>query len=206
MEEVTRGAEAVIYLEGDKIFKERLPKRYRVKELDDTLRKARTRKEAKLLSLARRAGVPTPLVYHVDTRKGSIEMEHVEGTQMKNVLNSCPEKERKNLCMEIGKDIGKLHETNIIHGDLTTSNMMLRGDRVFFIDFGLGEVEESVEAKGVDILVFKRALHSTHYGIEKECFEAAMNGYSEEFPGHEKVMERLKIIERRGRYFSERGA
>jgi len=206
MEEVKRGAEAVIYLEGGRIFKERVPKGYRVKKLDDDLRKGRTKREARLISLARRAGVPTPVVYHVDLQRANIEMGYVKGEQIKKLLDALPEKERGALCMEIGRNIGKLHKNNIIHGDLTTSNMILEGERLFFIDFGLGEVEDSVEAKGVDILVFKRSLNSTHYLVCKECFETAMEGYSEEFEGHEAVMSRLETIEKRGRYFSERGA
>lgn len=204
MEMMSKGAEADIYLHDGRIFKERIPKSYRVKELDENLRKTRTKKEAKLISLARRAGVPTPFIYDVDLEKMRIEMGHVEGGKIKSLIDKMDEEQRGEVFEEIGRCIGRLHSKHIIHGDITTSNMILSGGRVFFIDFGLGEVNESVEAKGVDLLVLKKALHSTHYRFENECFDRVLKGYREEFNGWEEVLNRLRVIEKRGRYFAER--
>jgi len=198
---IGRGAEANLYLEGEEVVKERIPKNYRVPELDRMLRTTRTRREARLLSAARRAGVPTPVVYDVDNPGTTLRMAHVPGPQVKKEIDSMGSKERKNLFRRIGELAGRLHRAHIIHGDLTTSNMIHSGKRIFFIDFGLGEISEAVEAKGTDLLVFKKSLRSTHHEHEDECLEAFMEGYREAYPGAGPVLERLAEIEKRGRYF-----
>ncbi len=202
MKLIDKGAEANLYLDKDTIIKERIKKAYRVTELDETLRKSRTKREARLISFARRAGVPTPVIRDIDGN--IVKMDFIKGEQVKDVLNRVLKDERKRICEEIGKHAGRLHKNNIIHGDMTTSNMILKGDRIFFIDFGLGEINDTVEAKGVDILVFKKSLRSTHYRFEKECLDAFIKGYSLEYEGYKDVLERLGSIEKRGRYFAKR--
>jgi len=95
---------------------------------------------------------------------------------------------------EIGRSVRKLHDANIIHGDLTTSNMILK-DKVYFIDFGLGFFSTRIEDKAVDLFLFKKALESKHHEVWEECFKEVLKAY-----GDQKVMERLKEIEKRGRY------
>ena len=204
MEMIGKGAEANIYLDGNSVIKERIKKVYRVKELDETLRRARTKREAKLISMARAAGVPTPFITDVDSTKTSLTIDYVNGRQIKKILNAISKDERKGICREIGRSAGKLHKNHIIHGDMTTSNMILKDDKIYFIDFGLGEVNEAIEAKGVDLLVFKKSLRSTHFKYEKECLDAFLKGYSTEYKNCAKILKRLDTIERRGRYFSER--
>ncbi|MFQ5801213.1 MAG: KEOPS complex kinase/ATPase Bud32 [Candidatus Hydrothermarchaeales archaeon] len=201
---IKRGAEAVITIKDGTVLKDRVKKSYREEHLDGALRKGRTKKEAKLMALAKRAGVPTPFITDVDVSEGSIEMSHVRGERIKDILNETASPKRKEICRTIGEQVGRLHKNHIIHGDLTTSNMILSQVRVYFIDFGLGEINESVEAKGVDLLLFKKALHSAHWKVAEECFTAMVEGYKEEYQKAEAVLERLKVIERRGRYFSER--
>jgi len=125
MDEVKRGAEAVVTVSENRVLKERVPKGYRVSALDDFLRSKRTRQEAKLISLAKRAGVPAPLIRHVDPGKGVIEMSHIAGAKLKDVLNNLDASKRIAVCRTIGTQIGRLHSHHIIHGDLTTSNMIL---------------------------------------------------------------------------------
>lgn len=204
MEMIGKGAEADIYLDGNVVIKERVKKPYRELELDRSLRKLRTKREAKLISAARSAGVPTPFISDVDSVGTSLTLEYINGEKIKNILNTLPVKKRKDVLREIGRSTGKLHKNHIIHGDLTTSNMILKGDKIFFIDFGLGEVNESIEAKGVDLLVFKKSLRSTHFKYEKECLDAFLEGYYSECENHEEILKRVHTIERRGRYFSER--
>ena len=134
-------------------------------------------------------------------------MEFIEGRQVKQVLDSFSSKKKAHLCRHIGTLIGRLHSHGIIHGDLTTSNMILtKHDTVVFVDFGLSERSEELEARGVDLHLMKRAFQSTHYKYAGECFEAVTKGYTE-IIGAEmltKVMEKVTEIEKRGRYVSER--
>ena len=204
MPDIKKGAEAVVTLESKRVVKNRLKKNYRNAILDSDLRIGRTKREAKLMSLAKKAGVPTPFITDVNLKDGIIEMTRVEGDKLKDVLNEFESKKRLKICRTVGGYIVKLHKNHIIHGDLTTSNIMLAGDRVVFIDFGLGEINESIESKGVDLLLFKKALDSAHWKVADECFKEAVAAYFEEFDRANEVLERLKVIERRGRYVSER--
>ena len=208
---IKKGAEANLYLEewhGRKvIMKRRLSKAYRLSELDKAIRAQRTLREPQLIHRAKEAGVPTPTIFLIDTVDTNIIMEYIEGKQVKQILSDLPPSERLHLCRHIGMLIGRLHNHGIIHGDLTTSNMILTSTgKVFFVDFGLGEQSEELEVKGVDLHLMKRALQSTHYKYAKECFDAVLEGYAEtvgEAPA-KSVLEKIQEIERRGRYIAER--
>ena len=204
MEMIGKGAEANIYKSGDAVIKERIKKVYRVRKLDKSLRRSRTKREAKLISMARRVGVPTPFIRDIDEKKNSITLDYIDGHKIRKILNDSTRPERARICEEAGKSAGLLHENHIIHGDLTTSNMIQKDGTIFFIDFGLGEINEAVEAKGVDLLVFKKSLRSTHFKHEKECLEAFIDGYSQKFTKCNEILKRLETIEKRGRYFSKR--
>jgi len=103
--------------------------------------------------------------------------------------------------------IGKLHKYGIVHGDLTTSNMIqARDGKIFFVDFGLGEKTRELEAKGVDLHLMKRALQSTHFKFAEECFKSVIEGYASILDGEtvKNVLDKIGEIERRGRYIAER--
>ena len=111
------------------------------------------------------------------------------------------------LCIAIGILIAKLHSHGLIHGDLTTSNMILSPEgKIFFVDFGLGEKNVEVEAQGVDLHLMKRALQSTHYLFWEDCFKNVLCGYTSVrgVEVAENVYEKIREIERRGRYVEER--
>nr|WP_206204514.1 Kae1-associated kinase Bud32 [Thermococcus sp. 21S7] len=212
---IKQGAEARIYLgefgeyfgaellPGERIIiKHRIPKRYRIREIDERLRKERTVREARVLHRAKEFGVNCPYVYEVDTRDMKIAMEFIDGERLKELLERLPMEERLKLCREIGRQVGRLHEAGVVHGDLTTSNMILREGRVYLIDFGLADFDPTLEARGVDLHLLRRAMESTHYTWFERGFEAVLEGYSE-VRGEEKAEEiRAKIeeIESRGRY------
>ena len=208
---IKKGAEANLYLEnwhGKKvIIKERIPKKYRLPVLDERIRTYRTVHEPQLMHEAKKAGVPTPTIYMVDLAKKSIIMEYVEGKQVKRIMNQLSAKERIELCKKIGILIGRLHKNGIIHGDLTTSNMILTSNgKICLVDFGLGEFSKEREAKGVDLHLMRRALQSTHYLFAEESFNAVLEGYAEAVGEVEakKVLEKIREIELRGRYIAER--
>jgi len=189
-EEIGRGAEAVITREGDRVTKVRLPKGYRVQALDERIRRERTVMESRIISEARRCGVPTPIVLDVD--RFSLIMEHIEGTKLKEVID--PE-----LSEMVGELVGRLHACGIIHGDLTTSNMILKEDKIYFIDFGLAFHDRSLEAQGVDVHVFFQTVESTHDRSE-ELVEAFLRGYAKTYSRAGEVLKRVREIEARGRY------
>jgi len=208
---IKKGAEANLYLEDwhnrKVIMKRRLPKEYRIQELDKEIRSQRTMHEPQVIHKAKEAGVPTPTIFMVDVAEANIIMEFVDGKQVKQVLNDLPPEERLRLSRHIGGLIGRLHKHGIIHGDLTTSNMILTPyGKVVFVDFGLSERSTELETRGVDLHLMKRAFQSTHYRYARECFEAVMEGYVEVVGEEEakNVLEKIREIERRGRYVSER--
>lgn len=203
MELIKRGAEAEIHLSEwqsrQVVLKRRVVKSYRHEDIDRRLREARTKLEAKLISEARGFGVSTPIIYNVDTMESQIVMEYVNGKQIKEVLNNVGDEEQKRLCIEIGRCVGKFHKNDLIHGDLTTSNMILMNDRIYFIDFSLGGKSKEVEAKGVDMHLLSEAFESTHSEII-EKFNYVLEGYRSEYNEADKVIAKVKEIEKRGRY------
>jgi TP53 regulating kinase-like protein len=165
-----KGAEASLFRadwHGKKaLIKVRVPKRYRPPALDEQIRTYRTVHEPQLIHEAKQAGVATPLIYLVNVPRATIIMEYVEGQQIKQLLNVAGKNERNALCVRIGESTALLHRHGLIHGDLTTSNMILSPEgKVLFVDFGLGEKNIELEAQGVDLHLLKRALQSTHYPV-----------------------------------------
>lgn len=184
------GAEAMVELKGNTIIKKRIPKGYRLDELDRTIRRDRTKAEARITSEARRCGVPTPIIYDIEDFQ--IIMEYIEGHKLKDIITP-------QLSRTIGSVVGKLHLCGIIHGDLTTSNMILHNERIYLIDFGLAFYDTSVEARGVDVHVLFQTYKSTHTDPEA-LMKAFSEGYGQDFSGAGEVLKRVKEIEGRGRY------
>ncbi len=197
MKELSRGAEAVLYLNRDRVVKKRISKGYRIKEIDLEIRKLRTRSEGKILE---RVNVDKPRVYNVNEREMEIEMGFVNGKVLRDVLDNLNDNERVKVCGLIGVGIGKMHSQDIIHGDLTTSNFIYDGEKVYFIDFGLSYFSKRDEDKAVDLRLLKQALDAKHYFYSKECFEAILNGYKGYNKDFKIVLERLNKVESRGRY------
>jgi len=118
---IGRGAEALLMQKGSNLVKDRIKKGYRLQVLDEKLRKSRTKKEAKLLEKACFL-ISVPKVLSTDNKE-KIEMQFIEGKKLSDWLDKLPE--AKKICEEIGKNTAKLHDSDITHGDLTTSNMIL---------------------------------------------------------------------------------
>jgi TP53 regulating kinase-like protein len=194
---IKRGAEADIYIiewDGKKaVSKVRSPKSYRHPELDSTIRKHRTIHEASFISIAKLAGVMTPFVYFVDPTKAEIIMEFVQGQNAKDILTS-------DICYEIGCYAALLHASNIIHGDLTTSNFLVK-ETLILLDFGLSYYSERTEDKATDIRLIKEIFTSAHLSIRK-AFSCFVEGYTSiaGSKNTDKIIENVRNIERRGRY------
>lgn len=210
MKENFRGAESKLYiknwLDSPAIYKQRMSKTYRIKELDFYFRKQRTIHEAKLLAKAKSlAGVKTPFIYEIDIPQTTIVMELIEGDQLKNLLPNFKDQKREEICREVGRNVGKLHHANIIHGDLTTSNILVssKNNDLIFVDFGLGYISDRLEDFGIDIYLLERAFISTHQDIYEHSWNAIIQGYKETSQYGEQIEEKIREIESRGRY-SER--
>ena len=124
-------------------------------------------------------------------------MDFIDGELIKDVLDD--KKDKVEICEKIGKRIAEMHDKDIIHGDLTTSNMILKDDKIYFIDFGLGFVSAKVEDKAVDLHLLRQALESKHYRNYRECYDAVIEGYKQS-KNYRDVMSRLDRVELRGRY------
>jgi TP53 regulating kinase and related kinases len=203
---LAKGAEADLILDDDwngykVLIKRRGVKNYRHQDIDRELRKLRTMHEASILHRVKEAGVPTPLIYRVDPVNTEIVMEYVDGVKVRDLVSHLSEEECWSLFKRIGRMVGHLHLSGIIHGDLTTSNMIKNRDRVVFIDFGLGEVSSESEKRGVDLNLMRRMLSSTHYELQELLQGAFDEGYKDTMGLEaESVFQRLEDIKRRGRY------
>lgn len=214
-----QGAEGRIYktqyLGKTCIVKERFQKRYRHPELDEHLTKERIKAECRAIVRCKIAGIYTPALYGVDLHKRSIYMECIENAKtLKDFISeaSCGNEgagdcgNRMDIILEmLGELIGKMHASHIIHGDLTTSNILIIENskskhlQLCFIDFGLSSTDESAEDKGVDLYVLERAVISAHSG-EEHVFDKILKGYSKgNKKGGVEVLRKLDEIRTRGR-------
>ena len=196
MKIIAQGAEAVIKVEDGVLHKERISKLYRIPEIDQRLRKLRTRSEAKLLQKSK--GI-APQVFDVNEQTMTITMEYLAGDVLKNIFDDLPGNKRKHVLHQLGQNIGKLHDQDIIHGDLTTTNIILCNNEVRLVDFGLGMISKKIEDKAVDLHLLRQALNSKHYRHSEEAFRFVLEGYKEA-KEHALVLARLEKVEKRGRY------
>jgi len=180
------------------ILKARYRKNYRNSEIDKEFRKYRTRMEVKILKkLKDKIKVPELVYFNEDL--GIIVMEYINGNRLSDVLEKL---DYKNILYKVGEIVGKMHKEGIIHGDLTTSNIILINNDLYFIDFGLSFFSNRIEDYATDLHLFKESLESRHWRIS-DSFDSFIKGYSESFKEKaNEVLTRLRHIEKRGRYKS----
>jgi len=200
------GAESVIFKverwNQTFVLKSRQAKPYLLDEIDSLLRKTRTARECRTLIVARTLGVRTPAVYSVDLNNYTILMDFIEGTQFKQLAEGLSEKQLTRLCFKFGRSIAYLHEGGVVHGDPTTSNVIVDHQlRLWLIDFGLSEMNATVEMKGVDLHLVRRALETTHWDRQESMLNATIEGYVAVLGDNaEGVLSRMNEIRERGRY------
>lgn len=204
---IAQGAEARILLDEthNMITKERIKKNYRIQELDKKIRKCRTKAETKLLERASKIiSSPEPKLF---AKKNSsdfdkIKIPYIKGKKLSEELNKFDLETQKEICRKIGRSIALLHKNDIIHGDLTTSNMILCHEKVYFIDFGLGFISKKVEDRAVDLHLLKQALEAKHFKNHKILEQQVLRQYEKTltYPQTKKIFERIRAIEKRGRY------
>lgn len=194
---IAQGAEAHIFKNKNTIIKQRVVKGYRLPELDTKLRTQRTRREAKIIGkLANTINVPKITNVTSDT----IIMSEIKGKKLADCLDK--QKDQRAIAQQIGHSIAKLHDAGIIHGDLTTSNMIFNNSnkRIYLIDFGLGFHSDRVEDKAVDLHVLKEALKARHPNVHDKVSSFIIASYKKTSKQANLVLKQLEKVERRGRY------
>jgi TP53 regulating kinase-like protein len=196
---IAQGAEAKIILSNNFIIKDRIKKSYRIPELDKKIRERRTRAEVKLLIKASEIiNCPIPVI-NKDKKSTKLIMPFIKGKKLSEHFDKFELKKQKQICKQIGEEIAKLHNADIIHGDLTTSNIILVENNIYLIDFGLGFFNGKYEDKAVDLHLFKQALEAKHFKHWESLFKEFEKGYKN-YKEANKVFQRLKVVEKRGRY------
>ncbi|EDV25931.1 TP53-regulating kinase [Trichoplax sp. H2] len=208
---IKQGAEARIYaadfLGRPTIVKERFKKKFRHNVLDDKLRHKRTMQEVRSMHRCRKAGIATPTVFFIDSNDYKIYMEEVQNSiTVRDYINSLKEDKESNLrklAKIIGTILASMHNIQVIHGDLTTSNMLLKKTNdieiadLVLIDFGLSSISSLAEDKGVDLYVLERAFLSTHPNTE-DAFKVILDTYKT-FKGSSEALKKLDEVRLRGR-------
>lgn len=196
------GAEAEIrraeFLQLPAVSKRRIPKSYRHRSLDDRIRKERTRLEAQILADAGRAGLPVPRVFDVDLPNSALILEEIPGPSLRVRIES-DASDCADLCEALGRIIARLHTAGLIHGDLTTSNVLVGPRGPVLVDFGLAQWSHELENRAVDLLLVERTFESSHPG-RRGLHQRVLRGYQAAFPDWKPVFDRVEEIKARGRY------
>ena len=206
------GAEAIVsrlrWNGLDLVSKHRVPKPYRVPELDRWIRDRRTIREAKIIVELKRVGVPAPAIILLDRSSSTIYMQYIRGVELKKALNRLDPMKVVEIAGRLGEIVGRMHLRKIVHGDLTTSNVILdEAGRIYLIDFGLSSVTDDIEELAVDIHLLDRSLESAHHKLRERFMKHFLLGYSK-IVGRERALEvlgKVKEIRMRGRYVKRGG-
>ncbi|KAJ3683656.1 hypothetical protein LUZ60_013883 [Juncus effusus] len=204
-----QGAEARVFeadFVGRKcIVKERFSKKYRHPILDSKLTLKRLNAEARCMTKARKLGVRTPILYGIDSVVHSLTFEFIEGPSIKEILldfgsNGVNQEILNDISTQIGVSIAKLHDGGLIHGHLTTSNMIMNKhtNQLVLIDFGLSFTSTLPEDKAVDLYVLERALISMHSSCA-DIIEKIFAAYRKNSKQWSATMNKLAQVRQRGR-------
>lgn len=207
---IHKGAEASLYIgrwfDKKVIFKHRIPKKYRLEEIDNKIRIERTLNEGRALIKVKNYGINVPQVYEIDPQNATIIMRYIEGEKLKNIIDTLDTIKKEKFFKDIGSMVAILHKNGHVHGDITTSNLIVsKKEKIFLIDFGLHEYSDTIEDKSVDLHLFKRVLISSHGNDYKFCFNAFLEGYRSEYEKEDLnegkyIIKNVDAIETRGRY------
>ena len=189
---LSSGAEATILeLSATSLCKLREKKRYRHSLLDAKLRRMRTKREVKVLKFLYEQGIAVPRVFAENYEQCSFDLEYIHGESLKACMS-------QELLVQAFDLIIALHNAGVVHGDLTTLNMLHCKGNVVFIDFGLAEFTHDIEKKAVDLHVFFICLKNNHENYF-HLKEKLLKQYGERAQKGENIVQRLSAVERRGR-------
>ncbi|OII72826.1 uncharacterized protein cubi_03696 [Cryptosporidium ubiquitum] len=202
---IFQGAEARIYettlLNKKVVIKHRFEKKYRHPQLDKSLRTSRILRESRNLVRCNQKGINCPNVHFVDVDNGIIIMDYIQGTTLNDYLSDIMLNSSNYDLKLSGNAISKLHG-QIIHGDLTTSNIIISNNfnqsEVIFIDFGLSYSDSlTIEDKAVDLYVLERSLEVTHPNIK--IMDNILSTYCKAHPDGKSILNKYKQVQARGR-------
>ena len=170
--------------------------------MDDAIRRQRTVHEAEMIHQSKDAGVSSPYLYFLDVPASTLVMEFVKGSRVKDLLGAISKRKLEAIFSQFGSDAARLHSTGIMHGDLTTANVVWRKGNLVFIDFGLSIHTTRLEDHAVDIRLIKETLVGAHPEVAAVALEALNRGYASVVgPSRSRaILKQLQSIERRGRY------
>jgi len=206
-----RGAEADLSLSTvgpwKVVVKRRVRKEYRHPSLDDQIRRERTVSEASIIHEAKKAGAKVPSIIGLDLDNHAIVMNHLDGRVARECLDDLGIVGARKLLRSIGEQIGLLHTAGIVHGDLTTSNVIMSPSGTpFIVDFGMSRRSVEPEDRGVDLHLLQRSLAASHSQNPSSMMNAMIRGY-EQTAGKKvasNTWRKAREIARRGRYFAIR--
>ncbi|GET89181.1 protein kinase, putative [Leishmania tarentolae] len=252
---IFQGAESKVYhcsfYGAPALCKHRFVKRYRNPELDERLRTQRTRREARALERCVKKGIRAPRLLGADYINTFLVMSYEAGPTVKEALDaenaayvqlaskakntSAQQKEQQlvpspvtaALLQSIGIVVARLHNSNIVHGDLTTSNFICTcsglaaaapdadgadavastlsvlptAEDIVVLDFGLISDKCSTEERAVDLYVLERAIASTHPYLSVFASDMILEGYrsAADPKKGEESLRRLEAVRARGR-------
>lgn len=186
------------------IVKQRFKKGYRHPILDTRLTAQRLRQEVRSMLRARKLGIPTPAMYYVDMETASIYMERINGQSLKATLqetvDAAPFTE---LVRSMGVQVARLHDGGVVHGDLTTSNVLVvpgaAAASLVLIDFGLSYFSSVPEDRAVDLYVLERAFTSAHASQGEVLFAEFIDSYRKSSRNWCSTLNRFAEVRMRGR-------
>ena len=197
------------------VRKQRRPRSWRHPDLDHRLGVRRMVSEARLLIRMRKAGLSVPAVWDLDYEGGQLIIQHLEGDPLIDVLNAeDAEAERiQSILGGVGRAVRRLHREAATHGDLSSNNILVDGDTIHLIDFGLASIEYDVERFGIDLHVLDEILGASHpqwpeaidwviegYLAEEEALGPAPALQGGAVPSAKEVFTRLEDVRTRVRY------
>lgn len=206
-----RGAEADLFLttigSWKAVIKRRIRKEYRDPGLDEQIRRERTFNEASLMHQAKMTGARVPTLFGIDADTKSIAMTYLSGDSLREGLNMMKASEARKFFAEIGKQVGLLHLGGLVHGDLTTSNIIVTKRAVpFLLDFGMSKISDEPEDRGVDLHLLQRSISTTQTEGYSSHIKAVARGYARNVGSRiaASTFGKATEIARRGRYFALR--
>lgn len=201
-----KGSESFIYkgicFTKKVLIKERRPKIYRDKRLDNELRLQRLKIESKMIKSALNSNINVPSLISVNLNDYSLVLEEINGNNLGFLLNepnfNSNNSSKTEILQKFGQIVAYLHNIEIIHGDLTPLNILIANEnQIFIIDFGLAFYSNEVKDKSMDLFILYGALKI--YSDYETLFQTFLQGYNAA-KDFSMVLDNFNKLTQKGRY------